>query len=87
MAEKNPHPTLKIPKRPEPPPGTPEHEEWLLDTASADSFPASDTPVTTNPSSTLAVNKMADEGRETRPTEAQLKDKDNSADKDNATKH
>ena len=47
-----PHPTLpKRPRRPEPPPGTPEHEEWLLDEASEESFPASDSPAPAQPGS------------------------------------
>jgi hypothetical protein len=71
-----PHPTLpKRPRRPEPPPGTPEHEEWLMDEAVDDTFPASDPPATVQPSSTLAVNKLADEGRPTPPTEAELQEK------------
>jgi hypothetical protein len=46
----NPHPTLPRPKsRPEPPPGTPEHEEWLLDEAVEESFPASDPPAVAHP--------------------------------------
>ena len=66
----NPHPTLpKTPRKPEPPPGTPEHEEWLLDEAVEDSFPASDPPAPQHPSSTLAVKKIAEEGRETPPAE------------------
>ena len=70
-----PHPTLpKRPSRPEPPPGTPEHEEWLMDEAVDDTFPASDPPAQMQPGSTLAVNKMKDEGRKTLPTEEQLKD-------------
>ena len=40
-----PHPTLpKRPSRPEPPTGTPEHEEWLMDESVDDTFPASDPP-------------------------------------------
>jgi hypothetical protein len=70
-----PHPTLpKPPRRPEPPPGTPEHEEWLMDEGVDDTFPASDPPAQSQPGSTLAVNKMSEEGRETQPTEEQLKD-------------
>ena len=38
------HPTLPKPRRPEPPQGTPEHDEWLLDEANEESFPASDAP-------------------------------------------
>jgi hypothetical protein len=74
MAE-YPHPTLpKRPRRPEPPSGTPEHEEWLMDEAVDDTFPASDPPAQMQPGSTLAVNKMNDEGRETPPTEQGLKE-------------
>jgi len=70
-----PHPTLpKRPSRPEPPTGTPEHEEWLMDESVDDTFPASDPPAQMQPGSTLAVNKMNDEGRATPPTEEQLKD-------------
>jgi hypothetical protein len=70
-----PHPTLpKRPRRPEPPPGTPEHEEWLMDESVDDTFPASDPPAQMQPGSTLAVNKMNDEGRKTLPTEEQLKE-------------
>jgi hypothetical protein len=79
----NPHPTLPKTRRPEPPAGTPEHEEWLLDEGSADSFPASDPPATSHPSSTLTVNKIADEGRDTPGTEEQLKNKS----EDNRKKH
>lgn len=74
--ETNPHPTLpRKPRRPEPPPGTPEHEEWLLDEASEESFPASDPSSSANPGSTLAVNKIHDQGRPTPPTEEELKNK------------
>jgi hypothetical protein len=72
---RNPHPTLPPPKRPEPPPGTPEHEEWLLDEAVEETFPASDPPAPAHPSSTLAVNKIAGEGRKTLLTEQELKTK------------
>ena len=34
-------------------PGTPEHAEWLLDEAIAESFPASDPPAASYPGSTL----------------------------------
>ena len=72
MAE-YPHPTLpKRPSRPEPPSGTPEHEEWLMDEAVDDTFPASDPPAIMHPGNTLSVNKLADEGRPTKPTEAEL---------------
>jgi hypothetical protein len=71
-----PRPTLPRTRKPEPPPGTPEHEEWLLDESAEESFPASDASSTANPGSTLAVNKIADEGRDTTPTEEQLQKKD-----------
>ena len=75
-----PHPTLpKRPRRPEPPTGTPEHEEWLMDESVDDSFPASDPPAQSQPGSTLAVNKMNDAGRETQPTEKQLKEGERSS--------
>ena len=71
---RNPHPTLpKTPRKPEPPAGTSEHEEWVLDEAVEESFPASDPPATVNPSSTLAVKKIHDKGRKTLPTEDELK--------------
>ena len=70
---RNPHPTLpKPPRKPEPPIGTPEHEEWLLDEANEESFPASDAPEHANPSSTLALKKLREEGRKTIPTEEEL---------------
>ena len=46
---RDPHPKLSIPRKPMPPPGTPEHEEWLLDEASEESFPASDAPSPAQP--------------------------------------
>jgi hypothetical protein len=70
---RDPHPTLPRTRKPEPPPGTPEHEEWLLDEAVEETFPASDPPAIVSPSSTLAVNKIADEGRPHVPTEEELK--------------
>jgi hypothetical protein len=70
---RDPHPTLPRTRKPEPPPGTPEHEEWLLDEAVEESFPASDPPAIVSPSSTLAVNKIAEEGRPHVPTEEELK--------------
>jgi hypothetical protein len=72
---RDPHPTLPPPKHPPPPPGTPEYEEWLLDEAVDETFPASDPPAIVSPSSTLAVKKMAEEGRPTPPTEDDLKKK------------
>lgn len=47
-----PRPTLKRDRKPEPPKGTPEHEEWLLDEASEESFPASDPSSPARPGST-----------------------------------
>ena len=69
---RDPHPTLPRRRRPEPPPGTPEHEEWLLDESVEETFPASDPPAPVQPSSTLAVNKLAERGRKTPPTEEEL---------------
>lgn len=53
------HPTLPTPRKPAPAPGTPEHEEWLIDEAEEESFPASDSPSPALPSSLPAVNKTA----------------------------
>jgi hypothetical protein len=62
-----PRPTLKKNRKPEPPQGTPEHEEWLLDEAGEESFPASDSPEPSQPGSSLAVenleNKKTDKPR------------------------
>ena len=41
---RDPHPKLPPTRKPMPPPGTPEHAEWLVDEASEESFPASDSP-------------------------------------------
>lgn len=46
-----------------------EHEERLIDKAVDESFPASDPPAIVNPHSTLAVKKVAEEGREVPPAE------------------
>lgn len=35
-------PTLPKTRKPQPPVGTPAHKEWLVDEASEESFPASD---------------------------------------------
>jgi hypothetical protein len=45
-----------------------------MDESVDDTFPASDPPAQMQPGSTLAVNQMNEEGRETPPTEEQLKD-------------
>jgi len=37
---RDPHPKLPPTRKPMPPPGTPEHEEWLVDEAVEESFPA-----------------------------------------------
>ena len=50
---RDPHPKLPATRKPMPPAGTPEHEEWLLDEASEESFPASDPSSPAQPSSTL----------------------------------
>ena len=42
-----------------------EHEESLIDEAVDESFPASDPPAIAHPSSTLAVKKVAESGRDT----------------------
>lgn len=76
----NPHPTLPRTRKPEPPTGTPEHEEWLLDEAAEETFPASDASATSQPGSTLTVNKIADAGRKTQATEEELKNKDDEGD-------
>jgi hypothetical protein len=41
---KDKHPKLPATRKPMPPPGTPEHAEWLIDEADEESFPASDSP-------------------------------------------
>ena len=46
------HPTLPNPRPPMPPPGTPEHAEWLIDEAVDESFPASDAPSPALPNGT-----------------------------------
>jgi hypothetical protein len=47
-----PRPTLPKTRKPEPPKGTPEHEEWMLDQAEEESFPASDPSSPAQPGST-----------------------------------
>lgn len=46
-----------------------EHEERVIDEAVDESFPASDPPAIQSPSSTLAVKKVAEQGREVPPGE------------------
>ena len=43
---------------------TEEHEERLMDEAIDESFPASDPPAIINPHSSIAVKKVAEEGRD-----------------------
>ena len=45
------------------------HEESLIDEAVDESFPASDPPAISHPSGTLAVKKVAEDGRDTPPAE------------------
>ena len=71
-----PRPTLPQTRKPEPPAGTPEHAEWLLDEAEEETFPASDATSPSNPGSTSSVNSIAGEGRDTPTTEQDLRDKD-----------
>lgn len=58
----------KIPAVPKP--GDPKHDEWALDEALDESFPASDPAAIPNPGSTQAVKKLAEEGRAVAPDEA-----------------
>ena len=73
MANPSPRPAPKIPATKTPPPQQAkdgeEHEERVIDEAVDESFPASDPPAIAQPSSTLAVKKVAEEGRETPPAE------------------
>jgi hypothetical protein len=46
------HPKLPGTRAPMPPPGTPEHAEWLIDEANDESFPASDPPAPALPGDT-----------------------------------
>ncbi len=52
-----------------------EHEERLIDEAVDESFPASDPPAIAQPSSTLAVKKVAESGRATPSAEPDPKQK------------
>ena len=74
MANTAPRPAPKIDATKTPPPklgetGCDEHEERLIDEAVDESFPASDPPAIAQPSSSLAVKKVAEQGRETPPAE------------------
>ncbi len=71
---KNNKPAPKIPATETPPPpidqaSHDDHEEGLIDEAVDESFPASDPPAISHPSSTLAVKKVAETGRKTPPAE------------------
>ena len=60
-------PAPKIPATRTPPPQKvtgEDHDEAVMDEAVDESFPASDPPAIVSPGSTLAVKKVADEGRE-----------------------
>ena len=72
MAQAHPQkPAPKIPATKTPPAklGEKEHDEKQIDEALDESFPASDPAAITQPSSTLAVKKIAEEGREVPPAE------------------
>jgi hypothetical protein len=71
-----PRPTLPRNRKPEPPAGTPEHAEWLLDEAEDETFPASDATAPSQPGSSASVNSMAEEGRNTMLTEEELRTRD-----------
>jgi putative Mg2+ transporter-C (MgtC) family protein len=68
MTQPTQRPAPKIDATKVPPPGAEagaeDHEEDVIDEAVDESFPASDPPAIASPSSTLAVKKVADEGRE-----------------------
>jgi hypothetical protein len=51
------HPTLPRTRKPMPPTGTPEHQEWLVDEAGEESFPASDPSTPSQPGGTPDVGK------------------------------
>ena len=70
MANNAPQPAPKISSTRTAPPklgqtDCEEHEERLIDEAVDESFPASDPPAIAQPSSSLAVKKVAEDGRET----------------------
>ena len=74
MTQPTPSPAPKIPATKTAPPklaetDCEEHEERLIDEAVDESFPASDPPAIAQPSSSLAVKKVAEDGRDTPPAE------------------
>lgn len=76
-----PKPAPKIPATRTPPPklaesGDEEHEEGLIDEAVDESFPASDPPAIVQPHGSLAVKKVAEEGRSVPPAEPDPKKDD-----------
>ena len=56
MKQKPIYPEQPAPEHPSPSsvPGAPDHDEWLLDEAIEETFPASDPPTPQRPDSTLA---------------------------------
>jgi hypothetical protein len=78
MAQQTPRPAPKLHATPVPPAehakSEHEHEERQIDEAVDESFPASDPPAIQSPSSTLAVKKAAEKGREV--PEAECPDSD-----------
>ena len=52
-----------------------DHDEGMIDEAVDSSFPASDPPAIASPSSTLAVKKVAQDGRDVDPAEPDPKKK------------
>ena len=54
---REPHPKLPATRKPMPPAGTPEHQEWLVDEAVEESFPASDSPSPALPEDTGGKKK------------------------------
>jgi hypothetical protein len=80
MAHEPRKPAEKIQATKTPPPklGTTsadDHDEGMIDEAVDSSFPASDPPAIASPSSTLAVKKVAQEGRDVDPAEPDPKKK------------
>ena len=73
-----PKPAPKIPATKVPPPHAARNEdekcERLIDESVDESFPASDPPAIASPSSTAAVKKVEEEGRETAEPDADGED-------------